>query len=353
MWIFQKEVSAFREWRGRYTQPFPVLENRAKHQLELIHTDVCGPIEKKSIGGASYFVTFIDDMTRRVFVYDKFLAFKNMSKNQLGRKIWAVRSDNGREFVNKRFDNLLEENGIERQLTVPYSPHQNGLAERANRALVDMARSLLVHSGMPESLWAEAVMTACYIRNRPPTAAVVRKTPYEAWSGKKPNVGHMRIFGSFTMGLEKGHRGKFKAKAAEASSRNAENVLKVEWQREEEEQTEDDKSEESSESLSAERSERYMDRNQQDEEAVSPAGEAIRIGPGRPRMIRTGKSGRPRQKFNVVNAMIKAEIPLPQSCEEALHSKQATFWKEAMKSEYDTLVANNTWTIRDLPKGEN
>lgn len=322
MWIFQKEVSAFREWRGRYTQSFPVLENRAKHQLELIHTDVCGPIEKKSIGGASYFVTFIDDMTRRVFVYDKFLAFKNMSKNQLGRKIWAVRSDNGREFVNKRFDNLL-------QLTVPYSPHQNGLAERANRALVDMARSLLVHSGMPESLWAEAVMTACYIRNRPPTAAVV------------------------TMGLEKGHRGKFKAKAAEASSRNAENVLKVEWQREEEEQTEDDKSEESSESLSAERSERYMDRNQQDEEAVSPAGEAIRIGPGRPRMIRTGKSGRPRQKFNVVNAMIKAEIPLPQSCEEALHSKQATFWKEAMKSEYDTLVANNTWTIRDLPKGEN
>lgn len=63
---------------------------------------------------------------------------------------------------------------------------------------MDMARSLLVHSGMPESLWAEAVMTACYIRNRPPTAAVV------------------------TMGLEKGHRGKFKAKAAEASSRNAE-----------------------------------------------------------------------------------------------------------------------------------
>lgn len=207
-----------------HTQPFPVSQNRAQHQLELIHTDVCGPMEKKSIGGASYFVTFIDDMTRRVFVYfikskdevyEKFVVFKNMAESQLGRKIKAIRSDNGREFVNKRFDNLLQENGIVRQLTVPYSPQQNGVAERANRTLVEMARSLLIHSGMTESLWAEAVMTACYIRNRSPTAALDRITPYEAWSGKKPNVSHMRIFGSLTVGLDKGHRGKFKAKGKE------------------------------------------------------------------------------------------------------------------------------------------
>lgn len=108
-----------------HTQPFPVSQNRAQHQLELIDTDVCGPMEKKSIGGASYFITFIDDMTRRVFVYfikskdevyEKFVVFKNMAESQLGRKIKAIRSDNGREFVNKRFDNLLQENGIVRQL---------------------------------------------------------------------------------------------------------------------------------------------------------------------------------------------------------------------------------------------
>lgn len=138
-----------------------------------------------------------------------------MAESQLGRKIKAIRSDNGREFVNKCFLSLLQEHGIVRQLTVPYSPQQNGVAERANRNLVEMARSLLIHSGMPESLCAEAVMTACCIRNRSPTASLVRITPYEALSDKKPNVSHMRIFGSLTVGLDKGHRGKFKAKGKE------------------------------------------------------------------------------------------------------------------------------------------
>lgn len=69
---------------------------------------------------------------------------------------------------------------------------KKSVAERVNRNLVEMARSLVIHLGMPESLWAEAVMTACYIRNRSPTANLVRTTPYAAWSGKKSNVGHMR-----------------------------------------------------------------------------------------------------------------------------------------------------------------
>ncbi|KAH8320343.1 hypothetical protein KR059_010885, partial [Drosophila kikkawai] len=115
----------------------------------------------------------------------------------------------------------------------------------------------------------------------------------------------------------------FEFPAAEASPRESENVIKVYWQREKDEQPEDDKAEVSSENSSAERSEGRTDRNLQDEEEVSPAGEVLRIGPGNPRIIRTGKSGRPRKEFYVINAMVKAEIPLPQSCEEALDSQQA------------------------------
>lgn len=103
--------------------------------LDLIHTDVCGP----SIGGSRYFVTFIDDHSRRIFVYfmknksevfEKFKLFKAMVENQHERKIKAIRSDNGREYVNTQFNKLLEDNGIQRQLTVPYTPQHNGVAER-------------------------------------------------------------------------------------------------------------------------------------------------------------------------------------------------------------------------------
>ncbi|KAH8356654.1 hypothetical protein KR084_002353, partial [Drosophila pseudotakahashii] len=101
----------------------------------------------------------------------------------------------------------------------------------------------------------------------------------------------------------------FEFPAAQASSREPTNVLKVELQRGGDEQQDE--------------SEGAADRDQQDEEPVHPEGEAVRIGPGRPRIIRTGKSGRPRKEFNVLNAMTKAEIPLPQSCTEALSSQQA------------------------------
>lgn len=102
----------------------------------------------------------------------------------------------------------------------------------------------------------------------------------------------------------------------------------MEWQHEEDEQTEDDKNEESSENLNAERSERDMDSKQQDDEAVPPAGEAMRIGPGRPRIILTGKSGRPRKEYNVVNAMIKAEIPLPQAVKKRYIASKLLFGRK-------------------------
>ena len=139
--------------------------------LDLIHTDVCGPF--MSLGGSKYYVSFIDDFSRRIFIY----TIKNKSEFKIS----------GREYVNS-FDEFLEAESILRQLTVAYTPQQNGVAVRANRTLVEMARSMLVYSGLATNLWAEAVDTAAYLRNTCITKILGDKTPYQVWFGRPPNV---------------------------------------------------------------------------------------------------------------------------------------------------------------------
>ena len=98
------------------------------------------------------------------------------------------------EYVNKVFEDFLEVNDIKQQLTVPHTPQQNGVDERFNRKLVEIARAMLVYSELDEPLWAEAVSTAAYLRNRSPTKALDNCKPYEVWYNRKPNVQHLKIF---------------------------------------------------------------------------------------------------------------------------------------------------------------
>lgn len=190
-----------------HTQPFKMTSKKRAKQLLELHIDVCGSFEKRSLGGSSYFPTFINFLKSKDEVFDNFVTFKKMVECQSGQKIKVLRSDNGREYINKRFDDFLKQQGIMRQL--------NGAAERVNRTFVEIARSLLVHSNLPKFLWAETVQTACYIRNRSPTAALIGLTPYEAWSGRKPNVKSMCTFGSVVVGLDKTRKNKFQAKGKE------------------------------------------------------------------------------------------------------------------------------------------
>lgn len=98
-------------------------------------------------------------------------------------------------------------------MNVEYTPQQNGIAERANRTLVEMARYMLIQSKLSKSLWAEAINTAVFIRNRCPSKQLTETTPIEMWSNKKPYVEFMRIFGSKVIALNKGPRlNKFEAK---------------------------------------------------------------------------------------------------------------------------------------------
>ena len=117
-------------------------------------------------------------------------------EKQSGHFIKKLRSDRGKEYNSNEFDKFCEDEGVEHQQTVGYAPQQNGVSERKNRTVMEMARTMLKEKGLPKTFWAEAVYTVVYLLNRLPTKAVQNKTPIEAWSGQKPSAKHLRVFDS-------------------------------------------------------------------------------------------------------------------------------------------------------------
>ncbi|KAK1437640.1 hypothetical protein QVD17_03434 [Tagetes erecta] len=191
-------------------KPFQSTSWRAKSKLELIHTDLCGPMQEPSLGKSLYYLLFIDDLTRMCWVYfitnkheafDKFKSFKAMIEKATGKEIKVLRSDRGGEFCSQQFDKFCEAAGIKRELTIPYTPQHNGVVERKNRTIMNLVRSMLKDKELPNVLWAEAVSTAVHVLNRSPTKALVDQTPLEAWSGTKPTVTRFKVFGCIAYGL--------------------------------------------------------------------------------------------------------------------------------------------------------
>ena len=185
--------------------PFPKKSmHKTTKLLQLIHSDVCGPVHVPSFGGSRYFVTFTDDYSRFVTinilktkdeVIEKFKDFLNLVENQHDLRVKKFRSDGGGEYISNEFKKICKSRGIEVDGTIPYSPQQNGVSERMNRTLMEMARSILYHANLPQKFWAEAISTAAYLRNRCPTSSFKGATPYERWYGIKPDVEHLRVFG--------------------------------------------------------------------------------------------------------------------------------------------------------------
>ena len=107
----------------------------------------------------------------------------------------VLRSHNGDEYLSNDFKQYLSENGIHHQLTVAYTSQQNGVAERINKTLLDLVRSMLHHKSLPKHFWAEALATAVYVRNRVTSRSLPSNiTPYHLWFGKAPDLSHMRVF---------------------------------------------------------------------------------------------------------------------------------------------------------------
>ena len=153
-------------------RPFNGKPERCTGTLDLIHTDVCGPLSVRTRNQHVYFITFTDDFSRYGYVYlmrhksesfEKFKEFRQEVEKQLGREIKALRSDRGGEYLSDEFRDYLKDNGIVSQLAPPATPQLNGVSERRNRTLLDMVRSLLIHSELPTSFWGNALETVTYV----------------------------------------------------------------------------------------------------------------------------------------------------------------------------------------------
>jgi hypothetical protein len=132
------------------------------------------------------------------------------AQNEFGLRIKKIRSDNGTEFKNSQIEGFLEEEGIKHEFSSPYTPQQNGVLERKNRTLLDMARTMLDEYKIPDRFCAEAINTACYSINRLYLHRILKKTSYELLTGKKPNVGRK----CFIL-VKRGRKSQFAPKAVE------------------------------------------------------------------------------------------------------------------------------------------
>mgnify|MGYP002775250692 FL=1 len=186
-------------------QKFATNNNKkTERPLQVVHSDLCGPMQTTSLDGNRYFISFIDDFTRFTILYflkeksgafKAFISYKAYVENHGQHKISTIRSDNGGEYFSKEWIKFCEDHGIRHEHTVPYNPQQNGIVERKNMTLLDASRCMLQVAGLHNQFWEEAVATACYVQNRSPHKVLGLNTPYAIWYGHKPHLGHLRVFG--------------------------------------------------------------------------------------------------------------------------------------------------------------
>jgi len=149
---------------------------------------------------------------------DSFFAFKKLARrlqNTKNSNIDSIRSDHRGEFQNEKFSKFFEKMRILHNFSALRTPQQNGVVERKNRSLEELARTMLSESSLPKYFWADAVSTSCYVMNRVLIRSILKKTPYELFNGRKPNISHLKVFGCncFVLNNGKENLGKFDEKA--------------------------------------------------------------------------------------------------------------------------------------------
>ncbi|HEV7738391.1 MAG TPA: DDE-type integrase/transposase/recombinase, partial [Chlamydiales bacterium] len=183
---------------------YPSSSHRSTEPFQLVHMDLCGPMQTRSLEGHDYFMIMVDDYTRFLWVpfllkkdeaFSHYRNFVNMVSTNFEHKIKGIRSDRGGEFLSKDFKQFLLNQGTTHQLTAPDTPQQNGMAERANRTVVQAAKAMLHMAGLSYGFWERAVETAVFARNHSPTQSLSYKSPYELLFGRQPDIAFMRVFG--------------------------------------------------------------------------------------------------------------------------------------------------------------
>ena len=185
---------------------------KSSHPLERLFLDVWGPISDVGRNGEKYFLSIIDEFSRKTAIYpmrhktEVFEIFeRHVSRSELmtGHKLKRIRTDNGTEFNNSHFSNFCNKSGVKHEFTNFYTPEQDGVCERANQTILNCVRSILTHSGMPAKFWPDAAIYYSYSWNRLCHRGQ-KLTPIELFNGKRPSVRHLRQFGSLVyMGIPK------------------------------------------------------------------------------------------------------------------------------------------------------
>nr|XP_016483291.1 PREDICTED: uncharacterized protein LOC107803999 [Nicotiana tabacum] len=209
----------------------PKNEVNTSRPLDLLHMDLCGPMMVASRGGKKYIFVIVDDYSRfthTLFLrtkdetFEVFVSFVKKIQVKMGNKVACIRSDHGTEFDHVKFDEFCTENGITHNFSAPRTPQQNGVVERKNRTIKDMARTMLIDHGNAKYFWAEADNTACYLVNKCMIRSLLNKTPYELLNGRKSKLTHLRTFGCKCFVLNNGKEalGKYDAKTHLSCEKN-------------------------------------------------------------------------------------------------------------------------------------
>ena len=401
------------------------LKSRQSREVcELIHSDLCGPMPVKSIGGSRYFITFTDDFSRSVTVLciSSKEEVKSCVKSYIARierekdrKVKRFRTDNGLEFCNKELSEYFRSAGIKHEKSNVETPQMNGVAERINRTLLDLTRSMLKSAYLPPKFWTEAVTTAAYIKNRVCHSTIRDQIPFTVWTEKIPSVRHLKAYGCLAYArLPDQGRKKLDDKAAECifvgyatqtrgyrlwcpqkeyviitkHVKFAEDKIRHEWIYKEVPQrfkynevwpgdVDDSTTEEmepaqkqlSCKKKSPPRSPKRTDVELGDSSERETAEERESTETprrGRPkRKARNpyGRKGKPKETQQICEeeeASTEAsdievnliEVREPQDINEALASPQSKQWRCAIKEEVDSLVQRKTWEITQLPEGK-
>ncbi|UYV71898.1 hypothetical protein LAZ67_9000983 [Cordylochernes scorpioides] len=330
--------------------------------------DVCGPMLEVSKGGMRYFVCFKDDFTKYRSVY--FLKEKSQVIEKLeqflletkttGHTVKEILTDGGKEFVNKETSKITNKYGINHRITMPYTPQQNGSAERENRTLIEAARSMIYAKNMSLKLWAEAVNTATYVLNRTGPTQIEGKTPYELWFDKKPAVDHLRIFGTECfVHVPDEKRRKLDAKSKKGilvgycSNKDGYRIWMPNSNKVVTSRDVIFKETIPTFSLDIEKRNKELSSNQIDEQNDTQDIEKIESN------VQTSDVYNLRDRSNISKPQryIDAEINIaeglePKTYKEAMDSPNAQFWKEAMNEEMNSLTENDVYECTTLPPGQ-
>ncbi|WJX34371.1 hypothetical protein P8452_22493 [Trifolium repens] len=329
--------------------------------LELLHIDLFGPVNTASINGKKYGLIIVDDYSRWTWVkflrtkddtYEVFSIFCTQIQNEKDSKILKVRSDHGGEFENEPFEKFCEEHGILHEFSSPRTPQQNGVVERKNRSLQEMARTMMHENNLAKFFWAEAVNTACYIQNRNYIRPILNKTTYELFKGRKPNISYFHQF------VEESMHVKFDDK--EADDKKSEPVKDLSGSDESEDEAleydnyiEPVKDTETQEATPSDAAQEHQTINDNSEATDIPKN-TFKYKSSHPEELILGNKDSPRKTRsnfrNEESLFGLVSLIEPKTTNEALSNDA---WIVAMEEELNQFKRNDVWDLVPKPKHKN